>query len=195
MSTISLEDSSQCSRKILTVGKVKPMPSFNSFSRKSKATEAKTLLATWNSMRRSARQGYLFEHEITDEIAPKYHQFIRRPIALHTIRKTLESNEYPSKDHFKRDIYLMLYNAMKYNPRFHHVHRSAKHLFQLALPLFNVLRLSLSLSLSVHFPLSLSLSLSLQHKTFKDKSSDGVRHRCLRSPPIFRLSNGNECRY
>ncbi len=84
------------------------------------------------------RQGYLFEHEITDEIAPKYHKFIRHPIALDTIRKTLESNGYPSKEYFKRDIYLMLYNAMKYNPRHHHVHRSAKHLFNITLPLFNV---------------------------------------------------------
>lgn len=84
------------------------------------------------------RQGYLFEHEITDEIAPKYHKFIRRPIALHTIRKTLESNAYQSKEYFRRDIYLMLYNAMKYNPRHHHVHRSAKHLFNITLPLFNV---------------------------------------------------------
>lgn len=84
------------------------------------------------------RQGYLFEHEITDEIAPKYHLFIRRPIALDTIRKTLESNDYPTKEVFKRDVFLMLYNAMKYNPRFHHVHRSAKSLFQQALPLFNL---------------------------------------------------------
>ena len=85
------------------------------------------------------RQGYLFEHEITDEIAPKYHQYIRRPIALDTIKKTLESNGYSTKEHFKRDIYLMLYNAMKYNPRHHHVHRSAKHIFHQTLPLFNVI--------------------------------------------------------
>ncbi|CAF0818649.1 unnamed protein product [Adineta steineri] len=82
------------------------------------------------------KQGYLFEQEITDEIAPKYHQFVRRPIALDTIRKTLESNGYQSKDYFKRDVYLMLYNAMKYNPRYHHVHRSAKQIFNLAVPLF-----------------------------------------------------------
>lgn len=91
-------------------------------------------------MRISFRQGYLFEHEITDEIAPKYHQFIRRPIALDTIRKNLESNVYSNKDFFKRDIYLMLYNAMKYNPRFHHVHRSAKVVFNSAQPLFQVNR-------------------------------------------------------
>jgi len=84
------------------------------------------------------RQGYFFEHEITDEIAPKYHQYIRRPIALDTIRKLLESNEYPTKEYFRRDIYLMLYNAMKYNPRHHHVHRSAKHLFNITQPLFHV---------------------------------------------------------
>jgi hypothetical protein len=86
----------------------------------------------------SIRQGYLFEHEITDEIAPKYHKFIRRPIALDTIRKNLESNTYQTKEYFKRDIYLMLYNAMKYNPRHHHVHRSAKHLFNITFPLFDV---------------------------------------------------------
>ena len=84
------------------------------------------------------RQGYLFEHEITDEIAPKYHQFVRRPIALDTIRKNLESSEYSTKDQFKRDIYLMLYNAIKYNPRYHHVHRSAKTIFNLTVPLFHV---------------------------------------------------------
>ena len=152
-STIFLEDFSRCSRKILTVGRVKPMPSFNSFWHRSKSTRMKSSRTTWQlCVCPYPRQGYLFENEITDEIAPKYHQFIRRPIALHTIRKTLESNEYPSKDHFKRDIYLMLYNAMKYNPRFHHVHRSAKHLFQLALPLFDVLPFS---PFSLLSPLSL----------------------------------------
>ncbi|CAF3683123.1 unnamed protein product [Rotaria sp. Silwood1] len=84
------------------------------------------------------KQGYLFEHEITEEIAPKYHQYVRRPIALDTIRKTLESNGYQTKEYFKRDIYLMLYNAMKYNPRYHHVHRSAKHIFNVTVPLFNL---------------------------------------------------------
>ncbi|CAF4359329.1 unnamed protein product [Rotaria sp. Silwood2] len=84
------------------------------------------------------KQGYLFEHEITEEIAPKYHQYVRHPIALDTIRKILESNGYQSKEYFKRDIYLMLYNAMKYNPRYHHVHRSAKHIFNLTVPLFNL---------------------------------------------------------
>ncbi|CAF3462822.1 unnamed protein product [Rotaria socialis] len=84
------------------------------------------------------KQGYLFEHEITEEIAPKYHQYVKRPIALDTIRKILESNEYQTKENFKRDIYLMLYNAMKYNPRYHHVHRSAKHLFNITLPFFNL---------------------------------------------------------
>jgi len=86
----------------------------------------------------SQKQGYLFKDEITDEIAPKYHQFIRRPIALNTIRKNLESNLYETKEHFKRDIFLMLYNAMKYNPRHHQVHRSAKNLFLQTLPLFNL---------------------------------------------------------
>ncbi|CAF1076284.1 unnamed protein product [Rotaria sordida] len=84
------------------------------------------------------KQGYLFEHEITEEIAPKYHQYVRHPIALDTIRKTLESNGYQTKEHFKRDIYLMLYNAMKYNPRYHHVHRSAKHIFNTTVSLFNL---------------------------------------------------------
>lgn len=84
------------------------------------------------------REGYLFEHEITDEIAPKYHQFVRHPIALDTIRKNLESNHYPTKEYFRKDIYLMLYNAMKYNPRQHHVHKAAKHLFNLTLPFFQV---------------------------------------------------------
>jgi hypothetical protein len=84
------------------------------------------------------RQGYLFEHEITDEIAPKYHQYILYPIALDTIRKNLESNVYQRKEYFKRDIYLMLYNAMKYNPRDHHVHRLAKHLFNMTSTFFYV---------------------------------------------------------
>lgn len=86
----------------------------------------------------SHKQGYLFEHEITDEIAPKYHKYIRYPIALETIRKNLESNSYLSKEYFKKDIYLMLYNAMKYNPRHHHVHKAAKLLFNQTLPLFQL---------------------------------------------------------
>jgi hypothetical protein len=111
------------------------------------------------------RQGYFFEHEITDEIAPKYHQYIRRPIALDTIRKLLESNEYPTKEYFRRDIYLMLYNAMKYNPRHHHVHRSAKHLFNITRPLFHV---TIFTYFTSFFLFILSL-ISYQHKKFMDK--------------------------
>jgi len=48
------------------------------------------------------------------------------------------SNHHPSKDYFKKDIYLMLYNAMKYNPRHHHVHKAAKLVFNQILPFFQV---------------------------------------------------------
>ena len=117
------------------VGNLNRWPLFNFFSLKSNLPRT---FVFFRSIIVFFRQGYLFEHEITDEIAPKYHKFIRRPIALDTIRKNLESNVYSSKEYFKKDIYLMLYNAMKYNPRNHHVHRSAKHLFNVTLPLFNV---------------------------------------------------------
>ncbi len=135
ISSISFSDSQQCFQKIRIVGNHNQWQLFNFFLHKSIVFE-KNFFCFYFIL--SIRQGYLFEHEITDEIAPKYHKFVRRPIALDTIRKTLESNAYQTKEYFKRDIYLMLYNAMKYNPRYHHVHRSAKHLFNITSPLFDV---------------------------------------------------------
>ena len=156
-------DSRQWSQKIPIVGNRNQWQLFNIFS----FTSSNRLNFSFKEPFRFfffSRQGYLFEHEITDEIAPKYHKYIRHPIALDTIRKNLESNHYPSKDYFKKDIYLMLYNAMKYNPRHHHVHKAAKLVFNQILPFFQV-----KFDVSIWFQLLLLLlffSVSCHHKKF-----------------------------
>lgn len=57
----------------------------------------------------------LFLKPITDEQAPGYHNMIYRPMDFHTLRKNIENGVIRTTQEFKRDVMLMLNNAIMYN--------------------------------------------------------------------------------
>ncbi|XP_044744715.1 bromodomain-containing protein 8 isoform X2 [Coccinella septempunctata] len=57
----------------------------------------------------------LFLKPITDEQAPGYHNLIYRPMDFHTLRKNIENGVIRTTQEFKRDVMLMLNNAIMYN--------------------------------------------------------------------------------
>ncbi|KAL3288638.1 hypothetical protein HHI36_003071 [Cryptolaemus montrouzieri] len=57
----------------------------------------------------------LFLKPITEDQAPGYHSLIFRPMDFHTIRKNIENGVIRTTQEFKRDVMLMLNNAIMYN--------------------------------------------------------------------------------
>ena len=57
-----------------------------------------------------------------------YHEFIKHPMDLGTVRDNLRGGIYPTVYEFVMDIRLTFRNAMLYNPSTHYVHTSAKSL-------------------------------------------------------------------
>lgn len=57
----------------------------------------------------------LFLKPITDDQAPGYHNLIYRPMDFHTLRKNIENGVIRTTQEFKRDVMLMLHNAIMYN--------------------------------------------------------------------------------
>ncbi|KHJ45944.1 Bromodomain protein [Trichuris suis] len=56
-----------------------------------------------------------FVEPVTEEIAPNYFQFIKKPMDLETIEAKLMNREYKNKLEFIEDINLMLLNCLEYN--------------------------------------------------------------------------------
>lgn len=46
---------------------------------------------------------------------PDYHEIIKKPMDLTTIRQKIEKNEYHSKEDFEADVKLIFENAKSYN--------------------------------------------------------------------------------
>ncbi|OHS97562.1 Bromodomain containing protein [Tritrichomonas foetus] len=61
---------------------------------------------------------------IIDE-APNYHEIIKRPIDLSTIRQKANNREYLTFQIFLNDLKLLIENATKFNPETHIVHQQA----------------------------------------------------------------------
>lgn len=64
-----------------------------------------------------------------------YHQIIKQPMDLSTIKKKMDGREYRKPDEFAHDIRLMLGNCFKYNPKEHDVNvcgRKVSELFELS---------------------------------------------------------------
>ncbi|KAK9892200.1 hypothetical protein WA026_019005 [Henosepilachna vigintioctopunctata] len=57
----------------------------------------------------------LFLKPITEDQAPGYHSLIYKPMDFHTIRKNIENGVIRTTQEFKRDVMLMLNNAIMYN--------------------------------------------------------------------------------
>jgi bromodomain-containing protein 8 len=61
------------------------------------------------------RNGNIFHNPIKPSEAPDYHEIVKRPIDLKTIKMKVKDGAIASSLEFQRDIYLMFANAMIYN--------------------------------------------------------------------------------
>ncbi|ERF77136.1 hypothetical protein EPUS_07677 [Endocarpon pusillum Z07020] len=56
-----------------------------------------------------------FAHPVTEEIAPRYFEYVKHPMDISVIRKKLESDQYNSVAEFIADAKLMFNNCRTYN--------------------------------------------------------------------------------
>lgn len=71
------------------------------------------------------RNGNIFHNPIKSSEAPDYHEIIKRPMDLKTIKARIKDGVTTSSLEFQRDVYLMFANAMMYN-------RPGSDIFQMA---------------------------------------------------------------
>jgi len=61
------------------------------------------------------RNGTIFHNPIKNSEAPDYHEIVKRPMDLKTIKTRIKDGIIGNSLEFQRDIYLMFANAMMYN--------------------------------------------------------------------------------
>ena len=61
------------------------------------------------------RNGTIFQNPIKPSEAPDYHEIVKRPIDLKTMKARIKSGAISSSLEFQRDIFLMFANSMMYN--------------------------------------------------------------------------------
>jgi bromodomain-containing protein 8 len=61
------------------------------------------------------RNGNIFHNPIKKTEAPDYHEIVKRPIDLKTIKAKVKDGHIANSLEYQRDIYLMFANAMMYN--------------------------------------------------------------------------------
>ncbi|TFK56004.1 hypothetical protein OE88DRAFT_1652567 [Heliocybe sulcata] len=61
------------------------------------------------------RNGAIFQNPIKTSEAPDYHDIVRRPMDLKTIKQKIKDGLIVNSSEFQRDIYLIFANAMMYN--------------------------------------------------------------------------------
>jgi len=61
------------------------------------------------------RSGTIFHNPIRSSEAPDYHEIVKRPMDLKTIKSKIKDGVISNSLEFQRDIYLMFANAMMYN--------------------------------------------------------------------------------
>jgi bromodomain-containing protein 8 len=61
------------------------------------------------------RNGTIFHNPIKPSEAPDYHEVVKKPIDLKTIKARIKDGLISNSLEFQRDIYLMFANAMMYN--------------------------------------------------------------------------------
>ncbi|KIK68102.1 hypothetical protein GYMLUDRAFT_36932 [Collybiopsis luxurians FD-317 M1] len=61
------------------------------------------------------RNGTIFHNPIKNSEAPDYHEIVKRPMDLKTIKSKIKDGIISNSLEFQRDIYLMFANAMMYN--------------------------------------------------------------------------------
>ncbi|KAI9562025.1 hypothetical protein GHT06_012990 [Daphnia sinensis] len=91
-------------------------------------TWKKSILLVWREIS-SHKNASLFAKPITEESVPGYRSLVMRPMDLSTIKKNIESGAIRSTVEFQRDISLMFFNSIIYNPTYHEVNRLAKEMY------------------------------------------------------------------
>lgn len=61
------------------------------------------------------RNGNIFHNPIKKSEAPDYHEIVKRPIDLKTIKAKVKDGHIANSLEYQRDIYIMFANAMMYN--------------------------------------------------------------------------------
>ncbi|KAK8853125.1 hypothetical protein IAR55_003826 [Kwoniella newhampshirensis] len=78
----------------------------------------------------SHRNGNVFQNPVKKSDAPDYHEVIRRPMDLKTIRGRIKDGHISSIDEFERDALLIFANAMMYNQPDSQVYAMAKEMLK-----------------------------------------------------------------
>lgn len=91
-------------------------------------TWKKSILLVWREIS-SHKNASLFAKPISEESVPGYRSLVMRPMDLSTIKKNIESGAIRSTVEFQRDISLMFFNSIIYNPTYHEVNRLAKEMY------------------------------------------------------------------
>jgi len=72
------------------------------------------------------RYGNIFHNPIKKSEAPDYHDIVKRPMDLKTIKARVKDGLISNSLEFQRDIYLMFANAMMYNRPGSEIHNMAE---------------------------------------------------------------------
>lgn len=72
------------------------------------------------------RNGNIFHNPIKNSEAPDYHEIVKRPMDLKTIKAKFKDGLIANSLEYQRDIYLMFANAMMYNRPGSDVHTMAE---------------------------------------------------------------------
>ncbi|KAG6652791.1 hypothetical protein CIPAW_05G030600 [Carya illinoinensis] len=67
------------------------------------------------TLRERYEVSYLFLKPVSKKEAPDYHDIIKRPMDLATIKEKVRKMEYKSREDFRHDVWQITYNAHKYN--------------------------------------------------------------------------------
>lgn len=74
-----------------------------------------TVIGMLHSQISQHRNGNIFHNPIKPSEAPGYHDLVKRPMDLKTIKAKVKDGAITSSLEFQRDVYLMFANAMMYN--------------------------------------------------------------------------------
>lgn len=72
------------------------------------------------------RNGNIFHNPIKNSEAPDYHEIVKRPMDLKTIKTRFKDGVIGNSLEYQRDIYLMFANSMMYNRPGSDVHAMAE---------------------------------------------------------------------
>ena len=76
------------------------------------------------------KNGTIFHNPIKHSEAPDYHEMVKRPMDLKTIKARIKDGSITNSQEFQRDVYLMFANAMMYNRPGSDVYEMAKAMMQ-----------------------------------------------------------------